>query len=177
MLQLLTLGGLQFWTLMDFVLILSGAFVDRDGRPVKRLTADSAELRLFPIVAVAAGIGVAIGVWFGGLLPAANPTFAQVIWPMVAVQALAGLAIGLIFETHRFLHAVAASVVGSYFVLFAVIVVGLTVLGDAEGDVGQGVGLGAWILSGLFYLLSPIAGLLSLISGAAADNSGLNTTA
>jgi len=33
---LLTGGGLGIWWMIDFVLILIGAFTDSDGRPVKR---------------------------------------------------------------------------------------------------------------------------------------------
>ena len=32
--QLLTLGGLGFWTLVDFVLILCGEFTDADGKRI-----------------------------------------------------------------------------------------------------------------------------------------------
>lgn len=34
-LQLLTLGGLGIWTMIDFILIIVGRFRDRDGLPVK----------------------------------------------------------------------------------------------------------------------------------------------
>ncbi|HEX5331768.1 MAG TPA: TM2 domain-containing protein [Cellulomonas sp.] len=33
--QLLTAGGLGFWTLIDFVLIVSGVFKDDEGRTLK----------------------------------------------------------------------------------------------------------------------------------------------
>jgi TM2 domain-containing membrane protein YozV len=32
--QILTLGGLGLWTFIDFILILVGAFKDKDGAPV-----------------------------------------------------------------------------------------------------------------------------------------------
>ena len=34
-LMLITLGGLGIWTLIDFVIIVCGAFKDKDGRPIK----------------------------------------------------------------------------------------------------------------------------------------------
>lgn len=34
-LQLLTLGGLGLWTLVDFVMIVTGSFKDADGLPIK----------------------------------------------------------------------------------------------------------------------------------------------
>lgn len=34
-LQLLTLGGLGIWALVDFILIVVGAFRDKQGRPIK----------------------------------------------------------------------------------------------------------------------------------------------
>jgi len=175
LLQLVTLGGFQFWTLLDFVLILSGAFADSNGRPVKRWTTKGADLRLRPIVAVAATTSALVGAWVAVLARAANPSFAEIIWPLVGVQAIGGLAIGFAVQRHRFLHAVAASVVGSYFVWFVVIVVGLAVVRGI--DVGQGVGLAAWILAALFYMLTPVAGLLSLAAGVAADTSGPDAAA
>jgi hypothetical protein len=175
LLQLVTLGGFQFWTLLDFVLILSGAFADSNGRPVKRWTTKGADLRLRPIVAVAATTSALVGAWVAVLARAANPSFAEIIWPLVGVQAIGGLAIGFAVQSHRFLHAVAASVVGSYFVWFVVIVVGLAVVRGI--DVGQGVGLAAWILAALFYMLTPVAGLLSLAAGVAADTSGPDAAA
>jgi len=33
-LQLLTLGGLGIWALIDFILIIVGAFKDSDGKPL-----------------------------------------------------------------------------------------------------------------------------------------------
>jgi len=175
LLQLVTLGGFQFWRLLDFVLILSGAFADSNGRPVKRWTTKGADLRLRPIVAVAATTSALVGAWVAVLARAANPSFAEIIWPLVGVQAIGGLAIGFAVQSHRFLHAVAASVVGSYFVWFVVIVVGLAVVRGI--DVGQGVGLAAWILAALFYMLTPVAGLLSLAAGVAADTSGPDAAA
>ena len=35
-LQLLTLGGLGIWSLIDFILIVVGSFKDKEGRPLKR---------------------------------------------------------------------------------------------------------------------------------------------
>lgn len=35
-LQLITLGGLGFWTLFDFIMIIVGNFKDGDGLPLKR---------------------------------------------------------------------------------------------------------------------------------------------
>lgn len=35
LLQLITLGGLGIWTLVDFILIVVGSFTDKQGRPVK----------------------------------------------------------------------------------------------------------------------------------------------
>ena len=34
-LQLLTLGGLGIWALIDFIMIVVGSFTDKQGRPVK----------------------------------------------------------------------------------------------------------------------------------------------
>ena len=34
-LQLLTLGGLGIWSLIDFIMIVVGAFKDKEGRPIK----------------------------------------------------------------------------------------------------------------------------------------------
>jgi len=34
-LQLLTLGGLGIWALVDFITIAVGAFKDKEGRPIK----------------------------------------------------------------------------------------------------------------------------------------------
>jgi TM2 domain-containing membrane protein YozV len=34
-LMLITLGGLGIWTLIDFVMIVVGAFRDAEGRPIK----------------------------------------------------------------------------------------------------------------------------------------------
>ena len=34
-LQLLTLGGLGIWALVDFILIIVGSFTDAQGRPIK----------------------------------------------------------------------------------------------------------------------------------------------
>jgi TM2 domain-containing membrane protein YozV len=34
-LQLVTLGGLGVWAMIDFILIIVGKFTDRDGRPIK----------------------------------------------------------------------------------------------------------------------------------------------
>lgn len=34
-LQLITLGGLGIWTLVDFIMIVVGSFKDKEGRPVK----------------------------------------------------------------------------------------------------------------------------------------------
>jgi TM2 domain-containing membrane protein YozV len=34
-LQLVTLGGLGIWTMIDFILIIVGKFTDRNGRPIK----------------------------------------------------------------------------------------------------------------------------------------------
>jgi TM2 domain-containing membrane protein YozV len=34
-LQLVTLGGLGIWAMIDFILIIIGKFTDRDGRPIK----------------------------------------------------------------------------------------------------------------------------------------------
>jgi TM2 domain-containing membrane protein YozV len=35
LLQLITLGGLGIWALVDFIMIVVGAFKDKEGRPVK----------------------------------------------------------------------------------------------------------------------------------------------
>jgi hypothetical protein len=175
LLQLITVGGFQLWTLVDFVLILSGVFADSNGRPLKRWTTQGADLRLLPIVAVAATTSALVAGWVAVLARATNPSLAEIIWPLVGVQAIGGIAIGFAVENHRFLHAVAASVVGSYFVWFVVIVVGLAVVRGT--DVGQGVGLAAWVFAALFYVLTPVAGLLSLAAGAAADTSGPDAAA
>lgn len=37
-LQLLTLGGLGIWVLIDFILIIVGAFTDKDGRKIAQWT-------------------------------------------------------------------------------------------------------------------------------------------
>jgi TM2 domain-containing membrane protein YozV len=37
-LQLLTLGGLGIWALIDFIMILCGVFKDKEGRPIKEWT-------------------------------------------------------------------------------------------------------------------------------------------
>ena len=34
-LQLLTLGGLGIWALVDFILIVTGSFKDKEGLPIK----------------------------------------------------------------------------------------------------------------------------------------------
>jgi len=34
-LQLLTLGGLGIWTIVDFIMIVVGSFTDSEGRPIK----------------------------------------------------------------------------------------------------------------------------------------------
>lgn len=34
-LMLITLGGLGIWTLIDFIIIVTGGFKDRDGLPIK----------------------------------------------------------------------------------------------------------------------------------------------
>jgi TM2 domain-containing membrane protein YozV len=34
-LQLLTLGGLGIWTLVDFIIIVTGGFQDKSGLPIK----------------------------------------------------------------------------------------------------------------------------------------------
>jgi TM2 domain-containing membrane protein YozV len=34
-LQLVTMGGLGIWTMIDFIMIIVGKFTDRDGRPIK----------------------------------------------------------------------------------------------------------------------------------------------
>jgi len=33
-LQILTLGGLGVWTLIDFILIIVGSFKDKEGKPI-----------------------------------------------------------------------------------------------------------------------------------------------
>jgi TM2 domain-containing membrane protein YozV len=33
--MLLTLGGLGLWTLIDFVMIATGSFTDKEGKPIK----------------------------------------------------------------------------------------------------------------------------------------------
>ncbi len=35
LLQLLTLGGLGIWALVDFIMIVTGNFTDKQGRPIK----------------------------------------------------------------------------------------------------------------------------------------------
>ncbi len=35
LLQLLTLGGLGIWTLIDFILIVTGSFKDKSGAPIR----------------------------------------------------------------------------------------------------------------------------------------------
>jgi TM2 domain-containing membrane protein YozV len=35
LLQLLTLGGLGIWTMVDFILIVTGNFKDGDGNPIR----------------------------------------------------------------------------------------------------------------------------------------------
>lgn len=164
--QLFTLGGLQFWTLVDFVLILSGTFTDGKGRVVRRWTTDGAELHLLPIVLVAAVTSALVGAWVGVLItgPADRPPpigFREIVAILVGVQALGGLAMGLAVRRNRFLHGVAASVVGSYITYPVVMVVGLS-LGGSEPDLAQGVGLAAMLFSAICYLVTPVAGLLSL---------------
>jgi len=163
LLQLVTLGGFQFWTLIDFVFILSGAFTDGSGRSVKRWTWQGAELHQFPILIVAAATSVLAGIWVGVIARWAAPSFAEVAWPLVGVQAAGGLAMGLAVQSNRFLHAVVASVVGSYLTYLVVIVVGLVVSG---GDGAEGVGFAAIFIAGLLYLITPVVGLLSLVGGA-----------
>jgi TM2 domain-containing membrane protein YozV len=34
-LQIVTLGGLGIWLLVDFIMIVVGAFKDKEGRPIK----------------------------------------------------------------------------------------------------------------------------------------------
>ena len=34
-LQLLTLGGLGIWTMVDFIMVVTGNFTDGDGNPIK----------------------------------------------------------------------------------------------------------------------------------------------
>ena len=36
--MILTLGGLGIWTLVDFIMLLVGAFKDKDGLPLKQWT-------------------------------------------------------------------------------------------------------------------------------------------
>jgi len=36
--QLLTLGGLGIWALIDWIMIIAGAFKDKEGRPLKNWT-------------------------------------------------------------------------------------------------------------------------------------------
>ena len=36
--MILTLGGLGFWALIDFFMIICGAFKDKDGRPIEAWT-------------------------------------------------------------------------------------------------------------------------------------------
>lgn len=38
LLQILTVGGLGIWVLIDFLMILIGAFTDKAGRPLMRWT-------------------------------------------------------------------------------------------------------------------------------------------
>ena len=33
--MLFTLGGMGIWTLIDFIRLLSGSFLDKDGNPIK----------------------------------------------------------------------------------------------------------------------------------------------
>ena len=162
-LQLLTLGGLQFWMLIDVGIIISGSFTDADGRPVRRWTWRGADLQLSPILKVAAATSALIGIWIGVIAPTPASTFAQVVWPLLGVQAMGGLVMGFAVDRHRFLHAVAACVVGSYFVYPVVTVVGLLVVG---GDSAQGVGFVAMMIAGLLYLVTPVVGLLGLVGGA-----------
>jgi TM2 domain-containing membrane protein YozV len=35
LLQLITLGGLGIWTLIDFIIIVTGSFRDKQNRPIK----------------------------------------------------------------------------------------------------------------------------------------------
>ena len=35
LLQLITLGGLGIWALIDFIMIVTGNFTDKQGRPIK----------------------------------------------------------------------------------------------------------------------------------------------
>lgn len=35
LLQLITLGGLGIWTLVDFIIIVTGGFKDKEGLPIK----------------------------------------------------------------------------------------------------------------------------------------------
>jgi len=37
-LQLVTLGGLGIWTLIDFIMIIVGAFTDKDGNKITQWT-------------------------------------------------------------------------------------------------------------------------------------------
>lgn len=34
-LQLITVGGCGIWTLIDFIMIITGSFTDKDGNPIK----------------------------------------------------------------------------------------------------------------------------------------------
>lgn len=34
-LQLITVGGCEIWTLVDLIMIITGSFTDKDGNPIK----------------------------------------------------------------------------------------------------------------------------------------------
>ncbi len=34
-LQLITVGGCEIWTLIDLIMIITGSFTDKDGNPIK----------------------------------------------------------------------------------------------------------------------------------------------